>query len=601
MTRGRARPRAASRLFAMGLALVGGTTAACASRDPDVVPIEIRIGARDPRCQPTQVRAARLSVLGDFAPEPTDTVELLTAGGARDVMGLRPTMRALRAEVDGEPSFRAIGWSTIEDARAGGVIAVLPPLVPCTLLDPDAIAPEDAAVVAHPDGTAWIVGGRGSSRRVARVDPRLSFADVRPDALFNRREGASATAIDRDVIIAGGAAESGDSAYDSYERLGEDVTPSGDGPGGRLSAPRRDHAAVRVGARVVLVGGRSGGGDDALVGRIDVIDPTLRTSSLGPALAGPRVRPIALLGSEGAIFVAGGQTLDGTNVAAIERIEATLDRARTLDTTLAAPDLILGLPLDRFFHVVDGEVRVIDLRADPPRVERLARDTDIVSPRGTATPSGRVLLVGTNLAGRMIAELWTPHLGTAQAMEITRDPRTLAWLVGGHVLEIDAGGATLRALDEPGPWSSLPNDRLLFPSDLSSSFVVATLPGDLDGARATRSAVRISIASTVLGAASISLDGSGARTLILRDASGTSLDAVEIAFDAEGNAFGPGCTLGAGPDPIVVTRSGEVLELLRGSERVRCDDVEGDVLFSVEVELERDAELRTLRVTRRAS
>ena len=540
-------------------------------------------------------------MLGDFTPEPTDTLELLTASGVRDVPGLRPTMRALRVELDGDPSFRAIGWSVVEDVRESGVIAVLPPLVPCTLVDPDATAPEAAAFVAHPDGTAWIIGGRAASRRVARIDARTEFADVRPDALFNRREAASATPFGRDVIIAGGAAESGDSAYDSYERLGSEITPTDDGPGGRLSLPRRDHGAVRSGARVVLVGGRSGGDADSLVARIDVIEPDARTASLGPALGAPRVAPTLLLASEGAIFVAGGRTLAGERLATVERIEAGLDRARTLDTSLPAPDLVLGLSLDRLFHVAGGEVRVVDLRAEPPRVELLARRTEIVEPRGVATPSGRVLLVGTNLAGRPIAELWTAHLGSAQRLELTRDPRTLLTLANGQVLEIDGAGATLRALEEPAPWSSLPNDRLLFPSDLTSSFVVATLPGDLDGARATRSAVRLGLGAMVLGTFSIGLEGTGTRTILLRDASQTAFEAIEIALDAEGNAFGPGCMLSAGLEPILVTRAGERLELVRGATRARCDTIDPDRLFSLEIELDRDARLDTLRVARRAS
>ncbi|MBN8610011.1 MAG: hypothetical protein J0L92_05475 [Deltaproteobacteria bacterium] len=600
MTRRRARARPRSPLHALA-AILAAIVPACASPTPDVVPLQIRLGAGDPRCRPSTVRAARLSVLGDFAPEPTDTVELLTAAGVRDVSGLRPTMRALRVELDGDPSFRAIGWSVVEDVRESGVIAVLPPLVPCTLIDPDATAPDAAALVAHPDGTAWIVGGRGASRRVARIDARLDFADVRPDALFNRREAASATAFGRDVIIAGGAAESGDSAYDSYERLGSDVTPTDEGPGGRLSLPRRDHGATRTGGQVVLVGGRSGGDLDSLVARIDVIDPDERTASLGPALGAPRIAPTLLLSSEGAIFVAGGRTLAGEGIATIERIEAGLDRSRTLDTSVPVPDLVLGLSLDRLFHVAGEEVRVIDLHAEPPRVELLARRSEILEPRGVALPSGRVLLVGTNVAGRALAELWTAHLGTAQRLELTRDPRTLLALENGHVLEIDGAGATLRTLEEPAPWSSLPNDRLLFPSDLTSTFVTATLPSDLDGPRATRSGVRLGLGAMVLGTFSIGLEGSGARTIRLHDASGTTFDAIEIALDAEGNAFGPGCMLSAAVEPIVVTRVGARLELVRGPMRASCDGVDPDRLFHLEIELDRDARIDMLRVARRAS
>ena len=597
MTRGLARGRGLRcserrALAAASLLALAG----CARPEPDVVPIAIRVGAADPRCQPTTVRAVRLSFEGDFAPAPTDTLELLTAQGVRDLEGVRADVRALRAEVDGEPSFRAIGASPFAEARRSGAIAVLPPLIPCTLLDPDAIATEGAALVAHPDGSGWIVGGAGTERRIVRVDARRAFADVHPDALFNRREGASATIYGRDVILAGGAGGARDTAYDSYERMNEEVTPANEGPGGRLSSPRRDHAAVQIGAALVLVGGRSGGDEDALVARIDVIDLEQERGSLGPALATPRVAPVLLATSDGAIAIAGGLDATGAPIASIERIEPGLDRARTLDLTVPAPDLVLPLPLDRLLHVAGRELRVVDLGSDPPRVELLGRRTDIVAPHGLVTASGRVLLVGSTGAARLVAELWTPHLGTARDVEVGRDPHETLLLADDLALEVDASGASLRVFEEPGPWSSLPNDRLFFPSDLGSSFVLASSPSDWDGARATRSGVRLGLASIVLGSFAIELDGTGGRALVLRDAS----TRVTVSFDAEGNAFGPGCTLSRTGQPIVVSRVGARLELVRGAERARCEDVPSEALFAVELELERDAELRSLRVSRRA-
>ncbi|MFO0712660.1 MAG: hypothetical protein U0353_22605 [Sandaracinus sp.] len=576
--------------------------AACATPEPVVVPIEIRIGAGDPRCRPTSVRAARIGLEGDFAPGPMDTVELLTASGIRDLTELRAGLRALRVEIDGEPSYTAVGRSLLPEAQRARALAVLPALRPCALLDPDATLPEGAALVAHPDGSVWIVGGVGAERRIVRVDARTTFADVHPDALFNRREGASASVLDRDVIVAGGASGEGDTAYDSYERLGEGALPASASPGGRLSSPRRDHAALRVGGRLVLVGGRSGGADDALVGRIDVIDLEAGTASLGPALATPRLDPVLLAASDGAIVVAGGTALDGTPIDAIERIDPGLDRARSLDVTLPAPSLVVPLGLDRLLHVsragLVSELRVIDVRSDPPRVELLVHTSEVVSVHGLATSADRVIVAGLDRSGRLAAELWTPHLGTMVALEIEREPHAMARLVDGLSLEIDGAGASLRAVDEPGPWASLPNDRLLFPSDLGSPYVSATLPGDLDGARATRSGVRIGVPSLVFGALSVSIEGQGARTLVLRGAD----ESLEISFDAEGNVFGPGCSLAsAGGDRVIVSREGARLELVRGAERSRCGDVSAGALFAIEVELERDAELSALQVSRRAS
>jgi hypothetical protein len=414
--------------------------------------------------------------------------------------------------------------------------------------------------------------------------------------LFNRREGASASIYGRDVILAGGAAGARDTAYDSYERLDDAAAPAGGGLGGRLSVPRRDHAALQRVAQLLLVGGRSGGDDDALVARIDVIDLDAGRASLGPALGRPRTAPVLLATTDGAIAVAGGLDASGAEVASIERIERDLDRTRTLDVSVPPPDLVLGLPLDRFFHVAGRAVRIVDLSVDPPRVELLGRATEIVRPHGVATASGRVILAGADSSGRLAAELWTPHLGTASNLEVGRDADESLFLAGGIALEVDASGASVRALEEPGPWSSLPNDRLLFPSDLASSFVVASSPGDWDGARAMRSGARLALASIVLGTFSIELEGRGGRTLVLRG----PVPAISVSLDAEGNAFAPGCALSSADAPLVVTRSGARLELVRGGARSRCTDLDADALLTLEIELERDAELSALRVSRRA-
>jgi hypothetical protein len=593
MTRALGRAGAAFAQAAIVLAPAG-----CGTPPPEIVPIAVRIGSADPRCRPTSVRAARLSLEGDFAPSPTETVELLAVSGLRDLEGVRRDVRVIRAEVDGDPSFRAIGTSRFDEARRLGAVAVLPPFVPCTLFDPDAMASEGAVLVAHPDGSGWVVGGNGTSRRVARIDARRSFADVHPDALFNPREGASATVHGRDVIIAGGASGARDTAYDSYERLSGEAEPVAEGLGGRLSSPRRDHAALRRGSRLVLVGGRRGGADDALVARIDVIELEQARASLGPALASPRTSPVLVPMSDGGIAVVGGLDALGAALPSIERIEPALDRARSLEIAVPPPDLAIGLPLDRVFHVAGREVRLIDLGVEPARVELLGRTTAIVRPRGLATASGRVLLVGAAEEGRLVAELWTPHLGTVDEIQVGRDLRAGLLLSDGIALEVDESGASLRSFEEPGPWSSLPNDRLYFPSDMGSSFVVASSPGDWDGARATRSGARLALASIVLGVFALEVEGTGARTLLLREPE--EGDVVTISFDAEGNASGPGCAMSRAEAPVVITRSAARLELTRGVERARCDDVRGDATFAVELELERDARLSTLRMSRRA-
>ncbi|GAB4210144.1 MAG: hypothetical protein OHK0013_30420 [Sandaracinaceae bacterium] len=578
------------------LAVLGAVLAAsgCATPAPDVVSVEVRVPSGV--CRPTGVRAVRLSLLGDFAPSPTDTVELLASAGARDLAGLRAEMRTLVVEVEGDGGYLAWGRGSLEAVRASGVLAALPLYRSCSIADPDAYRPDGAALVTHPSGSVWIVGGVGAERRIVQVDPRRAFADVLPDALFNPRVGATATLVGDDVVVAGGAAGPAERAFDTYERLGGDARPAGDGPGGRLSVPRRDHGAVRLGELLVLVGGRSGGADDALVDRIDLIDLGAGAPRLGPALAVPRTAPTALALADGSIVVLGGRDASGAPVAVIERIEPGLTRVRTLDVSLPAPEVVLGLGLDRAFHVADREVRVLSFRSDPPRLERLTHQSALSSTVGVASANDRVLLVGRNASGSVSAELWTPHLGTMQTLEASRVVSALAPLPDGSVLEIGADGASLRMLEVPDQWANLPNDRLFFPTDLGDPVVTAGLPGDLDRGVAMRTGAAIGLGALRFGSLTLSpeLDGAASIRLV---ADG---DVTAIEVDASGNVSGPGCELPpSGDDPIVIVRARERLELTRGPLRSRCEDVEPSAQLGVEVRLDRGSVLRSLRASRR--
>jgi len=345
------------------------------------------------------------------------------------------------------------------------------------------------------------------------------------------------------------------------------------------------------------VGGRSGGAADTLVARIDILDLEAGEGRLGPALAVPRTRPVLVAGSDGSITVVGGFDAAGAPVAEIERIEAELTRVRTLETTLPAPDVAVGLALDRVLHVADGTVRLADLRTDPPRVEELSRSSRIAEPVALATPAGRVLLLGPDDGGVARAELWTPHLDSVEVLDAVRSPSALALLADGTVLEVGPDGAALRAIDEPGTWSSLPNDRVFLPSDLATPYVLASLPGDLDAGRATRSGAALALGAVAFGGLTLALDASGAHRVVLHAPTGVAV--AEVAIDAEGNALGPSCESSASAEPLVLVRQRERLELVRGASRVRCADVPPEALLGVEVVLERDTIVRSIRASRR--
>ncbi len=592
---------AASPLARGALALaLWASLPSCAARPLDVVPIEVRIGSNDPRCRPTTVRAVRLAAEGDFVPGPTDTVELLTASGSRDVAGLSPSLLALRAELDGDSGYRAIGQSSLDAARRFGVLAVLPPRIPCALVDPDAFLPPHATLVAHPDGSAWVIGGRGAGRRIVRIDPRRSFSEVFPDALFNRREGASATVWGEDVYVAGGASADTDGAHDSYERLG----PSGHlveaAIGGRLALARRDHAAIATRGRLVLVGGRTGGTPDALVAPIEILTPSDGASRLGPALLVPRAMPVVTRLADGSLVVAGGRDEGGAPVTLLERIDPSLARVEPLDVTLPPAALVLPLALDQLLVVAARELFVVDLRSEPPRVERLARRSAITAPEGLVTRAGRVLLTGPSASGAIVAELWTPHTGALTRLEAPRAPAASAWIDAGAVVALDSGGAWLRALEEPGLWSSLPNDRLFVTTERDSPFLVGSLPSDLVDARATSAGARLGLGALRLASASIRLDAAGSYTLVLRPDDGD--ERVEVRFGADGSARGAGCSLEPVDAPITLSRERERVELVGASgRRSRCEDVAPSALLSLEVELDVGTSPRVLEVARRGS
>jgi hypothetical protein len=172
----------------------------------------------------------------------------------------------------------------------------------------------------------------------------------------------------------------------------------------------------------------------------------------------------------------------------------------------------------------------------------------------------------------------------------------LVALSDGSVLEIGADGASLRMLEVPDAWASLPNDRLFFPTDLDDPAVSAGLPGDLDRGVATRAGATIALGPLRFGGLTLSPELSGAATIRL--VSGEVATAIEL--DASGHVAGPGCELsGALGEAVVVVRSGATLELVRGLSRARCDAIDPRALFTVEVVLDRGSVLRSLRASRR--
>lgn len=283
------------------------------------------------------------------------------------------------------------------------------------------------------DGTVLVVGGtahRGEeSRFVAlasaeRYDPRAdTWSEVAP--LSQPRHWHSATLLeDGRVLVAGGAREE-QGLLSSVELFAPSTNRFEPGP--PLTAARCLQVAVRLGAEVLVLGGRAaqGEGPPGPVATGEAFDPASGAWRALPELADARARHAALVLADGRALVVGGATrLSLTNLAELWETQAASWRQPAHSLSLALAGHTATLLPDGDVLVAGGET--VDL-IDTPRLQRfevkaerwcLAGNLKFSRKQHTATLllDGSVLLVG-GLSGGLpegAVERWSPAPGACK-------------------------------------------------------------------------------------------------------------------------------------------------------------------------------------------
>lgn len=467
----RARPRQAA-FGGMGLAvaLLLGSGLGC-NVEPRVQTVSVSLD-EVPSCPLARAEALSATALGDFPPE---TVPLDPSRPSIALDDLPFSTRALGFL----GSFGQVEASSLvlldARARAGAPLSAL--LLPhgrsCPLGDPLAFARPGAALAALPWGGLLIAGGLGADELAesgARVLPAGGLlVEQVADGMLLRRAFASATAGDDAVLIAGGVAEQGALAHDTFEVFERDRAVFARERSQKLrGGPRMRHGALRLrDGRVLLVGGQTQL-DGAPLATAELID--LETGQAAPVageLSVARIEPTLVRLGAGAL-VLGGHDADGAPVLDVEVFDAERGSFRVLPLALSAhvEQVFAALPDERVAvlgcDVADGaasnagcELFVLPTDAagaDELTSEPVAVDFDAEAPAGLrklrmlAFADGRLLLTAEDPSDVIARRAFVIDLGRGriERRDATRVPAALVRLFDDSVAELDAFGASLR-------------------------------------------------------------------------------------------------------------------------------------------------------------
>ncbi|HEY8426953.1 MAG TPA: kelch repeat-containing protein, partial [Sandaracinaceae bacterium] len=428
-------------------------------------------------CRPTEVTTVEVRALGDFPPgEPTFLV-FDPAAGVQTIDRFPPSTELVAVEARGSIGSEpwAGGGVAVVDGEAGErIVTLLRYGRSCPLPDSSARVPEGAAVAALGDGRLWIGGGHdedGALEGIVTLRPGDALATRSDARLFVKRTAATATVLDGElVVVAGGSAAVGGEGVDTLELLrfgGGEEARIGEG---FLALPRREHAAVAIGKRAVLLAGgreRTGGPPHAEIEIVTVDEAGSSAESRVVArLAVARALAHALALDDGRVAIAGGVDARGEPATAIELFDpetGTLDRVPGLPARRDAA--YAALPGARIAQIggrtEEGWSGDVDVAVDGAIVTLPGAIPPLEAPRATSLGDGRVLVVGRE-AGRASGIVLDVGTLALERVEASRAATVLVPLADGSIAEGDPTGVSAIRIDLRTPLDSLP--ATLFPA-----------------------------------------------------------------------------------------------------------------------------------------
>ncbi len=577
---------------------------------------DVRLTLELPRaigCRPTSVDEIEVRALGDFPPGEPNVVLFDPEAGAQTIDRFPDDTLLLAVEARGsigpEPWLGG-GVARVGDRSSAEVVTLLRYGRSCPVADATARVPAGAAVTALGDGRVWIAGGHEDGRvleSIVTLRPGDALATRSGARLFVERTGATATALAGElVLVAGGAGAVDGAGEDTLEIIdaGADARV-GDG---FLRAPRREHAAIAVGDRAVLLAGGRERAGDAPQAELELVTVGEEGSAAESAVTGrlsvARAGATLLALDDGRIAIAGGVDASGAAVGAIELYDA---QARSVEPMAELPPragaAYAALPGARVVQIggqVEGEwTGEVEVALGEAVVALGDVLPELAAPRATALADGRVLVIGRD-ESTMRARGVLLDVGSARVEDVgaSRAATVLLPLADGSVAEGDAEGLSALRIDLRTPFDSppatlfpaLPEDRALLALDAPGRWRA-------EGGSLVASAeeARFDLAGLRFAGFALSLEASGVLELLLVDG-GRAPVAITLAQDAV--ELG-GCRVPrAEGAPVSITRAGERVTVDAGAGASDCAlDHAGRVGLAVRAR--RGAAVRSLSIARR--
>lgn len=412
-------------------------------------------------CQLDEDAPLTIHALGDFPPSGNTVERLDPENGTLSIERFPLDTRQLRFEL-GAPDPTG-GGSLSLGADAEPQTALLLPLGrSCPSPDLEARARQSSAVVALPDGSLLIAGGRdddlgpvleGAAVSTAFVlHPGHELAEQVTGGMFLRRSGATATVLGDEVLIIGGGAHDRGPAHDTFETFSLDTLRFSANAGATLAhGPRRDHGAIALldESGVLVVGGVSELGTSPL-SSAEVVTST-GSRALDVTTVARRLPSLHRM-SDGRVVIVGGRDDNGDVITTIEVFDPASETVTSLSAEFPPSDQAASASLvgDRVAWVgCDALVCRVALllgHRSPPRVvQDVALLTAIQDPRVIATSEGALLIVGRR-SGAVLAQAFRVDASNGETREVnaSRSANELHLLADGTIAELDTTGLSLR-------------------------------------------------------------------------------------------------------------------------------------------------------------